>query len=233
MTADSPADAAIRRVYTTLLATFGPQGWWPAPTPFEVAVGAVLTQNTAWRNVAHALERLRAGDLLSPDALLAAPPAMVAEAIRPSGYFNVKARRLRALVAWWQGAGGWQALATRGTGELRTQLLAVHGIGRETADDILLYAFDRPVFVVDAYTRRAFARLGLARGHEDYETLRKRVEVALKGETSAFNEFHALLVRLGGGHCRPRPRCDTCPLALLCPEAEAAGVMPTTRFGVR
>lgn len=212
----------VRWVHDTLFAAYGPQGWWPGEGgAFEVAVGAVLTQNTAWRNVERALAGLAERGLLVPGPLRDSDPATVAEAIRPSGYFNVKAGRLQALAAAWCDAGGDAVLAHWPTGDLRRWLLGVHGVGRETADDVLLYGFERPIFVVDAYTRRIFARLGVASGDEPYDTLRERVERDLRDAdiVARLNEFHALIVRLGKDVCRPRPLCPECPLRRHCPSA--------------
>jgi endonuclease-3 related protein len=209
----------LRAVYRRLLARHGPQHWWPAHTPFEVVVGAVLTQNTAWLNVERAIANLDAAGALTPESLLALPSARLAELLRPSGYFNVKATRLRAVVAWYHAAGGHARLRRHSTHRLRDALLGLHGVGPETADDILLYAFARPVFVIDAYTRRLLVRLGLARGDEPYETLRAAFERALGADAPLFNEYHALIVAHAKHHCRPRPRCGGCPLHALCPSA--------------
>ena len=204
-------------MYERLLAAHGPQHWWPAETVFEVMVGAILTQNTAWTNVERALERLTRCAPLEPAALLALPEADLADAIRPAGYFNVKARRLRAFCAAFTAAGGHDALAELDTPTLRHALLAIHGIGPETADDMVLYAFERPVFVVDAYTRRLFTRLGLLDGDEGYETIRARFEQALGPDVPLFNEYHALIVRHAKDICRSRaPRCSHCCLAHMC-----------------
>lgn len=206
--------------YARLSVMHGPAGWWPAESRFEILVGAVLTQNTAWVNVEKALEGLRARGWLEPEAILAAGEAELAAAIRPSGYFNVKAGRLRSLCRWFLDAGGFPALERLDTASLREALLSVHGVGRETADDILVYAFERPVFVVDAYARRVLGRLGLVPGEPTYETLRRAVETAA-GETDAafFNELHALLVIHGNRVCRPKPLCDTCALRETCPSS--------------
>jgi len=212
----------LRQVHDALLAAFGPQGWWPADGPFEVAVGAVLTQNTAWRNVERAISDLREAELLSPRAMIDAPHGALAAAIRPSGYFNVKARRLKALCRHWLDLGGADGLAARDTDDLRRGLLTVTGVGPETADDIVLYAFDRPVFVIDAYTRRILSRLGIIDGDEGYDDLRGRIESRLGSDTALFNEYHALLVRLGKDICRPAPRCGECPLENICPVGRGA-----------
>lgn len=202
----------IRHAYRTLLDHHGPQKWWPAQTPFEVMVGAVLVQNTAWTNVERAIANLRERGVLEPHALLVLPQPELASLIRPAGYFNVKARRLRHLVAWYRDRSGMARLKYWSTDRLREALLGVHGVGRETADDVLLYAFHRPVFVVDAYTRRLYERLGIIDGEEGYESLRALTEEALSGSVPRMNEWHALIVAHGKDTCCPRPRCDQCPL---------------------
>lgn len=199
-------------VFEALLATYGPQHWWLAETPFAVMVGAVLTQNTAWTNVERALERLTARIPLDAQSILDLPLEELAQALQPSGYFNLKARRLRALCEGLIAEGGMERLAALETGELRRRLLAISGIGPETADDMLLYAFERPVFVVDAYTRRIFTRLGMLAGQEGYETIRAVFESALGPDPSLYNEYHALIVRHGKEICRSRPRCAQCCL---------------------
>lgn len=210
---------SLRAVYRALYRAHGPQHWWPGDGVFEIMVGAVLTQNTAWQNVERAIARLRAAGALDPRAILAAHPARLASWLRPSGYFNVKARRLKHLCRALLEDGGparWRRLPTP---VLRQRLLAVHGIGPETADDILLYAFGRPVFVIDAYTRRIFSRLGWISGREDYETLRGWCEASLGPDAALFNEYHALLVAHGKDVCRVRPRCGDCVLRRRCPAA--------------
>ncbi|WP_295455502.1 endonuclease [uncultured Thiodictyon sp.] len=212
-----------RTVHATLEAAYGPQGWWPAQTPFEVMVGAVLTQNTAWTNVERALERLTGRIALTAEAILALDEAALADALRPSGYFNVKARRLRSFCQGFLAGGGLAGLAALDTQGLRRHLLDIPGIGPETADDILLYAFERPVFVVDAYTRRVFSRLGLLGGDEGYEAIRDAFETALGADVPLFNAYHALIVRHGKDVCRKRPRCQTCCLRSGCPTGHEIG----------
>lgn len=209
--------ARIRAAYEHLLAAYGPQHWWPADSAFEVMVGAVLTQNTAWTNVERALQRLAERVPLRAESILELPHAELADALRPAGYFNVKARRLRSFCEGYLDAGGMEGLAALETAPLRRRLLAIHGVGPETADDMLLYAFDRPVFVVDAYTRRVFARLGLIERDAGYETIRAVFEDALGPDTVLFNEYHALIVRHGKERCRKRPDCLACCLRSLCP----------------
>ncbi|MDX1594324.1 MAG: endonuclease III domain-containing protein [Gammaproteobacteria bacterium] len=217
----------LRAVYRQLLAHHGPQHWWPAETPFEVIVGAVLTQNTAWTNVERAIANLVRSDALDPGALVALPEGRLAELLRPSGYFNVKAARLRAVCRWYLAEGGHGRLRRWPTGRLRETLLGLHGVGPETADAILLYAFGRPVFVIDAYARRLFSRLGVIGGREPYETLRAGFEHALGADAALFNEYHALIVAHAKASCRVRPRCAGCCLRRGCPAGrDASGVRP-------
>jgi endonuclease III related protein len=208
----------LRDVFQRLGAVYGPMRWWPAESPLEVVIGAVLTQNTRWENVERAIDNLRRADCLALESLLALPEADLGQLIRPSGYFNIKARRLGSLLRFVAESGGIEALADWETERLRGALLAVHGIGPETADDILLYAFGRPVFVVDAYTRRLFGRLQWEDARAAYEHLRRRVEAELGPDTAALNELHALIVEHGKRYCRPRPLCGECPLACICTE---------------
>ncbi len=209
----------LRGVFQRLLADHGPQHWWPGNSPFEVMVGAVLTQNTAWINVERAIANLVANNALSPHAIEAADATQLAEWLRPSGYFNIKAKRLRSFCVWYLQSGGYDVLKDVPTVPLRNTLLAVHGIGPETADDILLYAFERPVFVVDAYTRRLFARLGYIEGDEPYDRIRLAFEQALGEDVVLFNEYHALIVAHAKDICRVKPRCSACGLNSTCPAA--------------
>jgi endonuclease-3 related protein len=213
----------LQRVYQRLYEHFGPQHWWPGETPFEVMVGAILTQNTAWSNVEKAIANLKANEALSPEAILAVSHTQLAEWLRPSGYFNVKAERLQGFCRWLLAPGRMQELDAMETSALRHALLSVKGVGPETADDMVLYAFHRPVFVIDAYTRRLFSRLGLIQGDEGYESLRSMVEEAFGRQSESvpiFNEFHALIVAHAKDHCRKRPICHGCPLAKQCPEKQ-------------
>ena len=212
-----------RSVYRRLLDAYGPQGWWPADSAFEIVVGAVLTQNAAWTNVEYALTHLRAADALSPEAILELEDERLGALIRPSGYFNVKARRLKAVCRFLVDAGGIEALHERETKDLRDALLRVHGIGRETADDIVLYAFHRPVFVIDAYTRRVFERLGLLAGGETYEALRGAFERALGPDVPVYQEYHGLIVEHCKAVCAVRPRCADCSLRQRCPVGRGNG----------
>ncbi len=209
----------LRAVYRRLHAAYGPQHWWPGDTRFEIMVGAVLTQNAAWINVERAIANLKRAKALTPERIVAAPHARLARWLKPSGYFNVKAGRLKSLCRWLIAHGGVRALARLDTHDLRAELIAVHGVGPETADDIVLYAFERPVFVIDAYTRRLFARLGFVKGNEGYETLRHFFEHALGPDVPVYNEYHALIVRHAKDVCRVKPRCADCGLARGCPFA--------------
>lgn len=213
----------LRRVYERLFASYGPRHWWPGDSPFEIMVGAVLTQNTAWINVERAIDNLKRARLLSPRGIAEAHPRRLAALLRPSGYFNVKAKRLRALTQALLRHGGVRGMARIPTAALRTELLSVHGIGPETADDILLYAFARTVFVIDAYTRRVFSRLGLITGVEPYEVLRTGFERALPADIGLYNEYHALIVHHAKHVCRARPRCEACCLIRLCPYGVGGG----------
>ena len=184
-------------------------------------VGAILTQNTAWSNVERAIGNLIAKNKLQPRAIINARHDHLANWLRPSGYFNIKAQRLKSYCRWYVGAGEDGGPERLGTGSLRSALLGVKGVGPETADDILLYAFERPVFVIDAYTRRLFSRLGLYAGTEDYESLRLGCERALGPDVGLFNEYHALIVRHAKAVCRRKPDCRHCVLATGCPQAAA------------
>jgi endonuclease-3 related protein len=213
---------SLQEIFDRLLAAYGAQHWWPGDSTFEVMVGAVLTQNAAWVNVERAIGNLKQADCLDLDALLALSPSRLAELIRPSGYFNVKSKRLQSLCRFVRDQGGIAELQRLETGQLRAALLAVHGIGPETADDILLYAFERPVFVIDAYTRRVFQRLGRFDGSEGYEALRTVFEVELPHRSALFNEYHALIVRHAKEVCSKRPRCAACCLNRHCPSGSVS-----------
>ncbi|WP_006787772.1 endonuclease III domain-containing protein [Thiorhodospira sibirica] len=223
--------SALFLVYERLFAHYGPQHWWPAQTPFEVMVGAVLTQNTAWSRVERAIAALRQHGSLSAEALLALEPQTLGELIRPAGYYTIKTRRLQALCQWYLAQGGFAALQGWETPRLRTELLAIHGVGPETADDILLYAFERPVFVIDAYTRRIGSRLGLLEAKAPYETLRQQFEQALGLDTVLFKEYHALIVAHAKAFCRVRPRCQGCMLVQYCAVLCHCGERPLGEAG--
>ena len=217
----------IPQFYSALSAALGPQHWWPARTPFEVIVGAILTQSTAWVNVERAIANLRRERLLTPRALERVPYARLARLVKPSGYFRQKAKKLKAFVRFLRReyGGSLARMFHTPTAELREKLLAVHGIGPETADSVLLYAGKHPVFVVDTYTRRVLVRHGLVGEKTSYEEMRALFEdpsSSLPRDTRLYNEYHALLVQVGKNWCRPREaRCSECPLGRFLP----AGVM--------
>lgn len=206
----------LESVFSRLLKAYGPQHWWPGDGPFEIMVGAILTQNTAWSNVEKAIGCLKSEGLLDAGAIVAASQEKLAACLRSSGYFNIKAARLVNFCQWYVSSGGMKALQRKETAPLRRELLAVKGVGPETADDMLLYALARPVFVIDAYTRRIFSRYGLVAGDEGYEELRAFFESSLAPDVALFNEYHALIVRHGKDICRPRPLCDACCLRRGC-----------------
>ncbi|HUT29093.1 MAG TPA: endonuclease III domain-containing protein [Sedimentisphaerales bacterium] len=204
----------LAEIYQLLFDRFGPQHWWPGETQFEIMVGAILTQNTNWQNVEKAIANLKAADALSAEALHHTDIAELAQLIRPAGYFNVKAKRLKSFIDWlFTSYGGELAKLERiDTDRLREELLSVKGIGRETADSILLYALNREIFVVDAYTARVAVRHSLIEPEADYEQLRDLFQSNLPQDVQLFNEYHALLVRVGKEFCRPKARCPACPL---------------------
>ena len=205
----------LQSYYDALIQAHGPQHWWPGRTRFEIIVGAILTQNTSWTNVERAIHNLRHEKLLSPAAIERVSPARLARLIRSSGYFRQKARKLKAFVHFLRKAhgGSLTKMFRAPTAALRGQLLAVHGIGPETADSILLYAGKHPVFVVDAYTRRILERHQLAHAKQSYEEIRALFENNLPRNTALFNEYHGLIVRTGKEFCRARaPLCENCAL---------------------
>jgi endonuclease-3 related protein len=206
----------LTAIYDSLLAAYGPQHWWPASTPFEVMVGAILTQNAAWSNVERAIANLKRARKLNPRAILALSVRELQRLIKPSGFFRVKAKRLRSFVDYFvtRYQGSIARMRREPLERLRSELLQVHGIGPETADSILLYAMDKPSFVIDAYTRRILERHGLTTRKAGYEDLRSMFENSLPHRVRLFNEYHALFVRLAKTHCRPKPRCDGCPLSV-------------------
>lgn len=193
---------------------YGLQHWWPGETPFEVMVGAILTQNTNWANVEKAIAALKLADLMEPRKLLAVEPVTLARLIRPAGYYNVKTKRLRAFLWWLVDAcdGKIERLRKRPLDSLREELLGIKGIGRETADSILLYALGLPTFVVDAYTYRILRRHGLIVPEADYDEIKTLFEENLERDAALFNEYHALIVACGKSHCKPKAVCPACPL---------------------
>jgi endonuclease-3 related protein len=206
------------RYFAAMSQALGPMHWWPARTPFEVIVGAILTQNTSWANVERAIANLRSAQMLTPSAISEARMSRLAVLVRPSGYFRQKAKKLKAFVRFLQReyGGSLKRMFDTPTGILREKLLSVHGIGPETADSILLYAGNHPVFVVDAYTHRIFGRHGITDGKPQYENVRELFETALPRDSQLFNEFHALVVNTGKNWCRKNePLCAECPLGPL------------------
>lgn len=213
----------LREYYDALFAAHGPQHWWPGRTRFEIIVGAILTQNTSWTNVARAIASLRREKLLSPRAIESVSNVHLARLIRSSGYFRQKTKKLKAFVHFLRTrySGSLTKMFRTPTTTLRAQLMAVHGIGPETADSILLYAGNHPFFVVDAYTRRVLERHSLAHRKLSYEDIRALFESSLPPSFRMYNEFHALIVRTGKEYCRARaPRCDECPLKSFLPSTQ-------------
>ena len=212
----------LRQMYEKLSAAYGPQHWWPAKTATEVVIGAILAQNTAWKNVERAIDNLRRAKCLSFRALRSIAIDELAELIRPSGTYVVKSGRLRAFVdvVWTQYRGSLKAMLDGDLESARRRLLAISGIGPETADAMLLYAGGRPTFVVDAYTMRVLRRHHVVDRQTDYETVRQLFHQALKRDAAWYNEFHALFVAVGKRHCRTRVRCEGCPLADMPHDAE-------------
>ena len=212
----SRASEVLLDMFWRLFDHFGPQYWWPGQTPFEIAVGAILTQNTNWQNVEKAICNLKKHKLLEPRAILELPPSLLAELIRPAGYYNIKAKRVKCFVKFLEDVfqGSMELMAEAETAELRRMLLEIHGIGPETADSILLYALEKPVFVVDAYTVRALSHHELIDPESaDYHDIQELFMNNLPVDTCLFNEYHALFVRLGKDFCKKRrPVCQKCPL---------------------
>ncbi len=211
----------LQRYYDALFRAHGGQHWWPGRSPFEVIVGAILVQNTTWVNIERAIANLRRERLLTPTAILRVPQVRLARLIRSSGYFRQKARKLKAFVGFLRNSyrGSLPAMFRTPTETLRVQLLSIHGIGPETADSILLYAGDHPVFVVDTYTRRILQRHGLTHGKESYEEVSGLFQKSLPKQPALFNEYHALIVHAGKNYCRTRaPRCSSCALHSFLPQ---------------
>jgi len=215
---NQPISQALLNIYHQLMARYGPQYWWPAPEPFEIIVGAILTQSAAWGNVEKAIANLKAAKVLSPKALRRLTLPEVARLIRPCGYYNAKALKLKSF-AYWLGEhydDNLSKLFANNTDHLRQQLLSIHGIGQETADSIILYAANKPIFVIDAYTRRIINRIGLAPVGNSYPAYQTLFMDNLPTDARLFNEYHALLVCLAKSVCRSRPLCQQCCLNNIC-----------------
>ena len=216
---DKDTAAALIDIYNRMFDSYGPQRWWPADGPFEVVVGAILTQSAAWTNVEQAISNLKGENALTPAALHDLPIERLAHLIRPSGYFNAKALKLKAFADRLHSGynGDLGRLFAIDTATLRQELLSIHGVGEETADSILLYAALRPSFVIDTYTRRIISRLGLAPSTDSYGAFQALFAQNLPRDERLFNEYHALLVRHGKEVCRKNPDCPRCCLRSICP----------------
>lgn len=204
----------LMKIYKELYEAYGPRHWWPGETPFEVMVGAILTQNTSWKNVERAIENLKKRNVLYPVGMDRLKEPSLASLIRPSGTFRIKARRLKAFVTFLldEYHGDIERMKREGIGELREKLLRVNGIGPETADSILLYGLQKPIFVIDAYTKRIFTRHRLVSEKASYDDLQTLFMDHLPRDEKLYNEYHALLVQLGKNVCKKKPECDRCPL---------------------
>jgi endonuclease-3 related protein len=204
----------LHSIYDTMFKHFGPQFWWPGDTPFEIIVGAILTQNTNWKNVEKAIFNLKQAKCLTPQRLQKLPVTKLAQLIRPAGYFNVKAKRLKHFMAFLfeEYGGDLDKMAKEDVMSLRGKLLSVNGIGPETADSILLYAFNKPVFVIDAYTKRFMERHSLVKTGEDYHAVQKRFHDVIERNPKIYNEYHAMIVKLGKDYCKTKEQCQACPL---------------------
>ena len=212
----------LKKIYKLLFERYGHQNWWPGESRFEVVLGAILTQNTNWQNVEKAINNLKEAEMLCANKMFQSDHLTVAELIRPAGYYNVKTKRIKSFLEWLfdKFEGKLENLEQQPTDLLREDLLSIKGIGKETADSILLYGFERPVFVVDAYTARMLGRHKLIDEYCDYEEIRELFESSLSNEHQLFNEYHALIVRLGKDYCKKRPKCEGCPLEHLPHEIE-------------
>ncbi|HYA90758.1 MAG TPA: endonuclease III domain-containing protein [Thermodesulfobacteriota bacterium] len=204
----------LMKIYRKLYQAYGPRHWWPGETSFEVMVGAILTQNTSWRNVEKAIQRLKGKAVLNPEGVHRLRKSELARLIRSSGYYRVKADRLKSFIDFLFGqyGGDLKRMKKERLEELREELLRVKGIGPETADSILLYGLKKPIFVVDAYTRRVFSRHGVVSEKASYEEIQKLFMDHLALDEALFNEYHALIVHIGKTLCKRIPRCDICPL---------------------
>ncbi len=201
-------------IYSRLESHFGPQHWWPADTPFEVIVGAILTQNTSWKNVERAIANLKKEGVLTPEGIYRIPVERLETLLVPSGFYKIKTKRLKHFIDFLfkKCDGDLDKLLSLDTDLLRNELLGIKGIGKETADSIILYAANKPAFVVDAYTRRVFERFGMLEKDAEYDEIKRLFEEQLPRDTEIYNEFHALIVVLAKDICKKRPVCEKCPL---------------------
>jgi len=208
----------LTQIYDLLFAKYGPQHWWPAGSPFEVCVGAILTQSAAWTNVEKAIANLKQADALSPTALRNIPIDKLATLLYSCGYYNAKAKKLKAFVEhlFNNHNDNLNKLFDQSIETLRKELLSIHGVGDETADSIILYATEKPIFVIDAYTRRIFSRLGFEEASASYTDFQAMFMDTLPHDTKLFNEYHALLVNLGKNVCKKIPLCSKCCIEVLC-----------------
>lgn len=208
------SDNNVNNIFNTLYSIYGPQFWWPGESQFEIIIGAILTQNTSWQNVAKTIINLKENDLLDPSLLLSADPYYIKELIKPSGFYNIKYKRLRNFLEYLTNYEmDLNRLSFIDTYDLRSKLLNINGIGPETADSILLYAFDRPIFVVDSYTRRLFSRLGYKwMKKASYDDIQIFFMNNLPPVTKLFNEYHALIVQHCKSLCRKQPLCSKCSI---------------------
>lgn len=207
----------LMKIYKELYRAYGPRHWWPGETPFEVMVGAILTQNTSWKNVEKAIATLKEKGVLNPEGIQQLPESTLASLIRSSGYYRMKARRLKTFVEFLfeEYNGKINTMQEEEIQRLREKLLSLNGVGPETADSILLYGLQKPVFVVDAYTKRILSRHGMISEKASYDEMQALLMAHLPHDERLFNEYHALLVHLGKNVCKKRPECDRCPLRKL------------------
>jgi len=204
----------LLNIYNLLYNSFGPQHWWPGETPFEIIIGAILTQNTNWKNVEKAIKNLKNAGVFSPSLMLDINPQKLASLIKPSGYFNQKAKKIRDFLRFFKEEYGFliNRMQEEEMYSIRVKLLNVNGIGRETADSIILYALEKPIFVVDAYTYRILSRHNIVAEDATYEEIQALFMDNLEHDVRLFNEYHALFVKAGKDYCKKIPDCDNCPL---------------------
>ena len=207
---------AFVQIYNRLSEYYGHQAWWPADDLFEILAGAILTQNTAWTNVEKAIKNLKQQGLCNSQSLSTIDQSELAQLIRSSGYFNQKSERLIRFAKWYEQRGGVENLMLKGLEELRAELLNLNGIGDETADDMLLYAFEKPSFIIDTYTRRIFSRINLLAEKSPYLVLQNTFQQALSCDVALFQQYHALIVTHAKKHCLKKPVCTGCPIRDRC-----------------